>query len=346
MKVGRLPHSKDAVSPVAKFLVFAFAWTWIFWCAAIPLRPQPFLVMPLVMIGGFGPALAAVETLRARSGLGLDLSAKRLTALLMAAAVIFAVLSLSHIVGSVPGTRELAPELALSFPHVLATVVVCLVGGWVISAAVSNCRQVRDRMVSLLPWRLPLRWSFFALFFYPGMIIASWGMASLLKVPVEYPMLWGKYPLYVLPLYALTFAVTILVQGGNEEPGWRGFLQPELQRRFSPLVAAILVSFAWSLWHLPLFFNGVYEESALIAGMTGGAVYRLFLAIFLAWFYICSGGNIFLTCWMHTTFNLMPIFLPIYVPGLVILWILVTAGIVVKDKMWRHTPIEPVVIQC
>jgi len=326
------------VNPVAQFLVFTFAWTWIFWCASIPLRSQPLLVMPLVMIGGFGPALAAVGTLRARGGLGLDLSAKRLTTLLMAATVIFAVLSLSYIVGTVPGTRELAPELALSFPHILATVVVGLVGGWVISAAVSNGRQVRDRMASLLPWRLPLGWSVFALAFYPGMIIASWGMASLLKVPVEYPMLWGKSPLHVLPLYALTFAVTILVQGGNEEPGWRGFLQPELQRRFSPLVAAILVSFAWSLWHLPLFFNGVYEESALIAGMTGGAVYRLFLAIFLAWFFIRSGGNVFLACWMHTTLNLMPTLLPLYVPGLVILWILVTAVIVLKEKMWRSMP--------
>jgi len=326
------------MSPVARFLVLTFAWTWIFWCAAIPLRSQPLLVTLLVMIGGFGPALAAVETLRACNGLGLDLSAKRLTALLIAAAVIFAVISLSSITGDLPGAQELVPPLTISFPHVLAAVAVSLVGGWVISAAVSNGRQVRDRMASLLPWRLPRSWSVLALAFYPVMIIASWGMATLLKAPVEYPTLWGQSPVHVLPLYALTFAATILVQGGNEEPGWRGFLQPELQRQFSPLVAAILVSFAWSLWHLPLFFNGVYEESALISGMTGGGVYRVFLAIFLAWFYIRSGGNIFLTCWMHTTFNLMPTFLPIYVPGLVILWILVTAGIVVKDKMWRSMP--------
>jgi membrane protease YdiL (CAAX protease family) len=181
-----------------------------------------------------------------------------------------------------------------------------------------------------------------ALAFYPAMILAAWGMATLLQAPAEYPVLWGQPALQVLPLYALTFAVTLLIQGGNEEPGWRGFLQPELQTWFSPLLAAILVSLVWSLWHLPLFLNGFYGEGGLLAGMVGGAVYRVFLAIFLAWFYSRSGGNLFLTCWMHASFNLMPSFLPTFEPGLVVLWILAVAGIVFKDKMWRVDPLGSV----
>ena len=66
-----------------------------------------------------------------------------------------------------------------------------------------------------------------------------------------------------------------------------------------------------------------------------GGVYRVFLSLFLAWFYIRSGGNLFLTCWLHASFNLTPTFLPMFEPGLVVLWILVTAGIVFKDKMWE-----------
>jgi hypothetical protein len=64
---------------VVAFLVLTFAWTWLFWSGAIPFRGQPLLVTSLVLIGGFGPALAAVETQRLRSGLGLDLSTKRVT---------------------------------------------------------------------------------------------------------------------------------------------------------------------------------------------------------------------------------------------------------------------------
>jgi membrane protease YdiL (CAAX protease family) len=326
--------------PVATFLVLTFGWTWLFWCSAIPFRAQPLLVTSLVLIGGFGPALAAIETLRLRSGLGLDLSAKRVIAMLTSAAVIFGVVSLRYLVGNAPGVRELAPDLTLTIPIVLAAVVACLVGGWVISAAVSNNRQVRDRIASILPWRLPLGWTALALAFYPAMILAAWGMATLVKAPVEYPALWGQPAIQVLPLYALTFAVTLLVQGGNEEPGWRGFLQPQLQARFNPLVAAILVSLIWSMWHLPLFINGFYGEDGLVAGMLGGGVYRVFLAIFLAWFYIRSGGNLFLTCWMHASFNLMPTFLPTFDTGLVILWTLTAAGIVFTDRMWRKNPSE------
>ncbi len=320
--------------PVAAFLTLTFAWTWLFWCASIPFREQPLLVRSIVLIGGFGPALAAVETLRLRSGLGIDLSARRVTVMWISAAVILGVISLRYVFGTIPRDRELAQNLTLTIPTVLAAVVACLAGGWVISAAVSPGQPVRDRMASILPWNLPLGWTVLALAFYPAMSLASWSISTLLKAPVEYPVLWSQPVLRVLPLYALTFVVTLLMQGGNEEPGWRGFLQPELQTRFSPLVAAILVSLVWSLWHLPLFFNGFYKEGELVAFMTGGEVYRIFLAIFLAWFYTRSGGNLFLTCWIHATFNLIPTFLPTSAPGLVILWILVTASIVFKDKMW------------
>jgi uncharacterized protein len=324
--------------PVATFLVLAFGWTWLFWCSAIPFRAQPLLVTSLVLIGGFGPALAAVETLRLRGGSRLDFSAKRVTATSIFATVIFGAISLRYWVGNAPGSRELAPDLTLTIPTALAAIVACLVGGWVVSSAVSDNRQVRARMTSLLPWRLPLGWTVFALVFYPAMILAAWGMATLLKAPVEYPVLWGEPVLQVLPVYALFFAVTLLIQGGNEEPGWRGFLQPELQMRFSPFAAALLVSLVWSLWHLPLFLNGFYADGGLVAGMAGGGAYRVFLSIFLAWFYMRSGGNLFLTCWMHASLNLMPSFLPTFDVGLVILWTLTAAGIVIKEKMWRKKP--------
>lgn len=263
---GRLAKAR----PVAMFLVLTFAWTWLFWFAAIPFRQHPLLATSLVLIGGFGPALASVETLRLRSGAGLDLSAKRLAAMGLSAAVIFSAVCLRYLVGNAKGVQALAPDLTLTAPTVVAAIVACLVGGWVISAAVSNGREVRERISSILPWNLPLRWTVVALAFYPAMILASWGLATLLNFPVEYPALWGQSAFEVLPLYALVFAVTLLIQGGNEEAGWRGFLQPEMQTRFSPLVAAILVSLVWSLWHLPLFLNGFYAEGSLVAGMAGG----------------------------------------------------------------------------
>lgn len=62
--------------------------------------------------------------------------------------------------------------------------------------------------------------------------------------------------LFLIPLY--------IVIGGLEEVGWRGLLQPELDKRFSPLISTGLVGLIWSVWHLPLFFIlGTYQKQYL-----------------------------------------------------------------------------------
>jgi membrane protease YdiL (CAAX protease family) len=47
-------------------------------------------------------------------------------------------------------------------------------------------------------------------------------------------------------------AFCLLLNGGPEEPGWRGFALPRLQERFSPVRATFVLGALWGLWHLPL----------------------------------------------------------------------------------------------
>jgi membrane protease YdiL (CAAX protease family) len=44
----------------------------------------------------------------------------------------------------------------------------------------------------------------------------------------------------------------LLLNGGPEEPGWRGFALPRLQERMSPVRATLVLGGLWGLWHLPL----------------------------------------------------------------------------------------------
>jgi hypothetical protein len=220
--------------PVPTFLLITFAWTWLFWLAAIPLRGQTLLVMTIVLIGGYGPSIGGILTIGLRSGLRLDLSPRKMVTLGIAAAVIFGLLTLRYLAGNIPNYDTLAENLTLSAPIFLTALAASLVGGWVISSAVARNTDVRARMACILPWRLPVGWTILGLLFYPALILAGWGLALLLGTGVEYPVLWGRPILEVLPLYALTFGLTALAQGGMEEPGWRGLLQPELQKRFSP----------------------------------------------------------------------------------------------------------------
>jgi len=289
----------------------------------------------VVMIGGFGPAIAGTLTLGLRSQQKFTLFSNKPLAVLAAGGLIFALLVLRYQAGNVPAYDTLAEDLTLSLPIVAAAVFASLAGGWALASAVSGNADVRARMASILPRRLHIGWLIFGLLFYPALILLAWGLSALLGMGVEYPGLWGKPALEVLPLYALTFVLVALAQGGNEEPGWRGFLQPELEKRFSPLVAALVVSLFWSLWHLPLYLNGFYPGD-LLGGMLGGGVYRILLAVFLAWFYRRSGGSLFLMMVLHACFNVMVNFLPTSDLGLMILWLLVVIVIVLKDKMYRR----------
>lgn len=46
----------------------------------------------------------------------------------------------------------------------------------------------------------------------------------------------------------------MIIGGGFEEIGWRGYLQPTLQKRWSPFTSTLIVGGIWSIWHLPLWF--------------------------------------------------------------------------------------------
>ena len=46
----------------------------------------------------------------------------------------------------------------------------------------------------------------------------------------------------------------MIVGGGLEEIGWRGFLQAALQKRFSVFLSTVIVSGIWAIWHWPLWF--------------------------------------------------------------------------------------------
>ena len=90
----------------------------------------------------------------------------------------------------------------------------------------------------------------------------------------SYMLVIGLSILYVLPqcivagyekgapLYAMIVMIPLMLLGGGlEEAGWRYILQPELEEKFPYVVATIIVSVIWWLWHFPLFYiNGVGQE--------------------------------------------------------------------------------------
>lgn len=106
-----------------------------------------------------------------------------------------------------------------------------------------------------------------------------------------------------LPL-GVFWAANLLFYGFGEEIGWRGYLQPLLQRRHSALTAALLVSVVWAAWHLPLFgITPTYRAMPAI-GFLGFFFSLVTGALVLAWLYLRSHGSILVVAVFHATFDI------------------------------------------
>ena len=76
------------------------------------------------------------------------------------------------------------------------------------------------------------------------------------------PCLFGEVSIIGSWKQVLVFTPVMLLFGSFEEVGWRGFMQPESEKKVG-FVAAALINWAiWLIWHIPLcFIRGTYQYS-------------------------------------------------------------------------------------
>lgn len=111
-----------------------------------------------------------------------------------------------------------------------------------------------------------------------------------------------------LPLVAMGFVLTLLVGGGQEEPGWRGWLLPRLQSRgMSGLAAGLLVGVAWAAWHLPLYVIGPYQD--LSFGLY--VPWVVAASVVFTWLHNTTGGSVVLAMLLHAQVNTVKNLVPV-----------------------------------
>lgn len=82
--------------------------------------------------------------------------------------------------------------------------------------------------------------------------------------------------------------------GIGEETGWRGFVLPELQLKFSPIVSACFITVIWALWYLPYFFEDARFMEMSLLMIAGWFVGLLASSLSLTWMFNKSGQNVWI----------------------------------------------------
>ncbi|WP_255149066.1 CPBP family intramembrane glutamic endopeptidase [Halorarius halobius] len=151
--------------------------------------------------------------------------------------------------------------------------------------------------------RVPLRW-----------YAAAIGVPLL--VPVGVTAWWaargGTLDLSLVPgrlvRYLFGFVFVALVGGGNEEPGWRGWMLPKLQETYGALTSAVAVGLAWAAWHAPLFvFSPAYAGRPPVAY----AAFVVAASVVFAWLYNGSGSVVPVAVLLHVGVNTATVLAPV-----------------------------------
>ena len=126
----------------------------------------------------------------------------------------------------------------------------------------------------------------------------------------------------------------------GEEPGWRGFAQPRLQSKWSPLASAAILGLVVAGWHVPLAFISQFDLVLPDIATT------FLVTVWYAWLFR-TGGSVLLTLIAHSTegsVNTQPLWgASSWADRETWIWLiswtlLVIALLIFDRKFWRTAP--------
>jgi len=104
------------------------------------------------------------------------------------------------------------------------------------------------------------------------------------------------------------FFLMLVIGGGQEEIGWRGYAQEPLQEKIGVIPASLVIGLIWGIWHLPLWFmtgdlHSAYSFLAFVMMTTS-------ISIMYAWLYNSSDKKLVVVMFFHAMNNTAAPLLP------------------------------------
>lgn len=314
-------------------LAFLISWAVFFIPLLFPITDTVSIIF-LMAIGGSGPALAAmILSGLLEPGESEVRDSRRWYVFTFAMLVTGALMLLYYHISL----------STITLPIAFLIIINSLIAAYIISGGLSRRRGLRRLLGKLYVWKTGIVPYLMALLLIPSLVALSLLMSSL-KDSVTLGEILSGTSLGSFSTILMSFGYVTLVRGPlREEIGWRGFAVPRLQHLYSPLLGTFILSVIWTVWHLPLHLNGVYEGG--INGFFERFYINIPLTFLLTWVYNHSRGSLLLTTLLHTSIN--STFTVLVLPGVIagsittIFTILVNISavlVIILDRMWRKLP--------
>jgi membrane protease YdiL (CAAX protease family) len=163
--------------------------------------------------------------------------------------------------------------------------------------AVADGREGLRRWVGRMwRWRVHRRWYAVTLLGVPAAMLVTGYVFSGGQVSTPSGM--------AVAAYVPGLLLQMITTGLAEEPGWRDFALPRLQRRFGPLAGSMVLGPIWAVWHLPLFLTewGGWPD----ADWTHPVAFAVFCIAFnvvMTWVFNRTGESLPLAMLLHVSVN-------------------------------------------
>jgi membrane protease YdiL (CAAX protease family) len=150
----------------------------------------------------------------------------------------------------------------------------------------------------LVLWRVGFKWYMFALIGLPAIMVLS-----VIVLPGALSSFKGFVGVALLPTLGLFVYIFFLGGPLGEEPGWRGFALPRLQRRYGPLVGSLILGPLWGCWHLPIFLIPAWNLPPTILNIVMFVIAAIPFTIVMTWIFNNTKGSLFMALLVHTSFD-------------------------------------------
>jgi membrane protease YdiL (CAAX protease family) len=210
------------------------------------------------------------------------------------------------------GLLSFHSPIGVSASVVMASFVGPFLSAFIMTGITEGRAGIGRLLRRIVLWRVGLGWYLFTLIgipmtlvlgviVLPGALASFKGLASLVAFP------WLGQIVYVFLHGPL-----------GEEPGWRGFALPRLQRLHGPLVGSLILGPLWALWHLPFFWVPAWNFPPTLANIVLFVIASIPVTIIMTWVFNNTKGSVLIAILGHWSFDFI----------FVILNLLFTAAIV------------------